>query len=272
MIRIIKSTDVPAILVNDGIPATVENSQLYIANSVAYHNGTTKFVISRSIYANELVKQQLMFDQHDKCCFCEADFTANGYGDVEHFRPKLGFTKTRAGKLIRPGYYWLAYDWDNLFFSCEICNRRHKKNYFPLEDETRRATNHIFDYIEEAPLLLNPSVDNPEDHITFNRHVPVPVAGSIRGKVSITSFGIDRPKLNNLREAHLQNVRINIAFAGVDLETITDAQRQQMSQQMHQPWAVLRDLILKAKEFVAVAADDTQSFAAMVRANFSDLV
>lgn len=272
MIRIQKSTAVPKVLVDKGVPATTENCQLYLANVADYDAGKSKFKIEPTVYGDSSVKQQLMLEQKNKCCFCEADFTANGYGDVEHFRPKAGFTKTRAGKLIRPGYYWLGYNWDNLFFSCQICNQRFKKNYFPLEDETKRALNHTFDYLEESPLLVNPSVDNPEDHITFNRHIPVPMAKSKRGELSITSYGIDRPALNNVREAYLQNFRNNIAFAGVDLETITDLEREQFSHIMHRPWEEVLDLILKAKAFVAVATDDTQPFAAMVRANFPDLI
>lgn len=276
MIRIAKTHNVPTALANQGLEKTDENCQLYVVNSADYDSGKRKFDILSSIYGAEAVKQQLIQEQHGKCCFCEADFTANGYGDVEHFRPKAGFTKTRSGKLMKPGYYWLAYDWDNLLFSCQICNQRFKKNYFPLEDETKRSKNHTFDYLEESTLLIRPSLDNPEDHITFNRHVPVAKTTegkpSVKGKTSITAFGIDRPELNRLKEAYLQNVQNNIALAGVDLEAITDEGRQQLSQLMHLPWDLLQSLILKAKKFTAVAAHDDQPFAAMVRANFPDLV
>ena len=272
MIRIHKSIAVPKILVDKGLPATAENCRLYLVNPAGYDAGKPKFEVLPSIYGDESLKSQLIAEQHGKCCFCEADFTANGYGDVEHFRPKAGFTLTRSGKLNRPGYYWLAYDWNNLFFSCQICNQRYKKNYFPLMDEAKRAKNHTFDYREESPLLLHPSIDNPEDHITFNRHVPVPKAKSKRGELSIVGFGIDRPALNRIREAYLQNVRNNIAFAKIDLDNLTDDERQQYSHIMKQPWPVLQGLILKAKEFIAVVANDTQPFSAMVRANFPDLI
>lgn len=270
MIRVAKSANVPTELINKGVPETAANCRLYEASPEDYNKGTAKFNIKPKIYGAEIVKQKLVEDQHGKCCFCEADFRANGYGDVEHFRPKAGFTITRTGKLIRPGYYWLAYDWNNLFFSCQICNQRYKKNYFTLKDETSRAVNHTVDYQQESPFLIHPAQDEPTDHITFNRHVPV--AKNKRGKLSITAFGIDRSELNQIREAYLQNVKNNIALAGVDLETITDAECQQMSQLMHQPWEILQDLILKAKLFVAIAAQDNQPFSAMVRANFPELI
>ena len=159
----------------------------------------------------------------------------------------------------------MAYEWNNLFFSCQICNQRFKKNYFPIEDETKRAKNHTFDYLKEDHLLIHPSVDNPDDHIIFNRHVPV--AKTEKGKTSISSFGIDRPELNRIREAHLQNVRINQAFAKIDLENITDSDRQHYSRIMQQPWPILEQLIRTAKAFMTTAADDTKPFAAMVRAH-----
>lgn len=271
MIRIHKSVAVPTILIEKGMPATTENCRLYLTNQAGYDTGNPKFDILPSIYGDKSVKDQLIIDQHGKCCFCEADFRANGYGDVEHFRPKAGFKKSGIRTLVRPGYYWLAYDWGNLFFSCQICNQGFKKNHFPIEEETNRAKNHTFDYLKERPLLIHPSLDNPEDYITFNRHVPTPITKSKRGDLSITSYGIDRPSLNRIREAYLQNVENNRALSSVDLATITDDECQQYSQIMHQPWPVLRELILKAKEFVAVAANDSQPFAAMVRANFPEL-
>lgn len=272
MIRIHKSAAIPQILVDKGISATTENGRLYLTRPADYDVGKSKFNILSSIYGHETVKSQLKTEQHDKCCFCEASFTANGYGDVEHFRPKAGFTLTRTGKLNRPGYYWLAYNWDNLFFSCQICNQRFKKNYFPLKDEAKRAKNHTFDYREESPLLVHPSVDNPEDHITFNRHVPVPVAGSKRGELSIAGFGIDRPALNLVREAYLQNVRNNKFLAGFNPPAMTLGERNWLAQQTGQTWSVIENLINTAKEFMAVADNDSHPFAAMVRANFPDLI
>jgi uncharacterized protein (TIGR02646 family) len=270
MIQVAKSDIIPAVLIDKGVPEKTENCRLYDASPNDYSSGASTFTILSSIYGHQSVKQKLIDDQHGKCCFCEADFTANGYGDVEHFRPKAGFTKTRTGKLIRPGYYWLAYEWTNLFFSCQICNQRFKKNYFPLEDETNRAQNHTFDYKIESSTLLHPSVDNPENHITFNRHVPV--GQSNRGKLSIAGFGIDRNELNRIREAYLQNVRNNIFLAGFDPVVMTANERLILSQQSGQPWEVIESLIQIAKLFTAKAAKDTQPFAAMVRANFPDLI
>lgn len=269
MIRIIKSEEVPPILTESGENATEELCRSYEANPTEYNSGTSKFTIKRSIYGHASVKKQLQFEQHDKCCFCEADFTANGYGDVEHFRPKAGFKSTWKGKLNRPGYYWLAYDWQNLFFSCEICNRRHKKNFFPLENEANRAHNHRFDLNLEESQLIHPSVDNPNDHLEFRRHVVV--NKTVKGQKSIQAYGLARPKINYVRENYLQCVRNNIALASVDLDTIGEEEKRTISRVFKLPWSELEDLILIAKEFLAVAASDRKPFSLMVRQNFPQL-
>jgi len=270
MIRVIKSNHVPVQLTDKGIPATKEDCRLYDANPGGYQSGTSKFNFDEAIYGHKSVKEQLIAEQYGKCCFCEADFTANGYGDVEHFRPKGGYTVNRTSKLIRPGYYWLAYDWTNLFLSCEICNQRHKKNFFPLADESSRAKSHADDYRTESNLLLHPSFENPEDHISFNRHVPA--AKNKRGKLSITAFGIDRPKLNSNREKHLQNVRNNLFLAGFEPAQLSESERLLLVKQSGQDWSVIEELIQIAKLFIAKATSHNQPFAAMVRANFPDLI
>ena len=270
MIQIVKSASVPQILVDKGAPATTENCRLYTAKPTDYDSGKLKLKIDSTIYRDSIVKKQLMLDQHNKCCFCEADFTANGYGDVEHFRPKAGFKITPTDKLTRPGYYWLAYDWNNLFFSCEICNQKFKGNYFPLEDETKRTKNHTFDYREESPLLLHPSLDNPEDHITFNRHITV--AKSKKGETSIKGYGLDNVKLNRDREKHYQYILLSMGYANINLAKTTPQQQRELSRQFKLPWPLLREIIVIAQITINKAADDTQPFAAMVRANFPDLV
>ena len=90
-----------------------------------------------------------------------------GYGDVEHFRPKGGYKQRRRGPARRPGYYWLAYDWDNLFYSCQLCNQRFKRNLFPLRDGRRRARSHTHRLDKEEPLLVDPAEQDPSKYIGF---------------------------------------------------------------------------------------------------------
>jgi uncharacterized protein (TIGR02646 family) len=107
------------------------------------------FEFDRALYGDPEVREALRRAQHGKCAFCEAKITHVMYGDVEHYRPKGGFM--RGGSLQRPGYYWLAYAWDNLVLACQLCNQRHKRNAFPLAGGSRRARSHRGDVAKEAP-------------------------------------------------------------------------------------------------------------------------
>ena len=70
---------------------------------------------------------------HGKCVYCETNVAASHPGDIEHWRPKNRVThesgrtieiETEDGSTVQhPGYYWLAYEWRNLLFACEDCNR-----------------------------------------------------------------------------------------------------------------------------------------------------
>lgn len=99
------------------------------------------------------LKPQLRELFHDKCAFCESPVNAVSHGDIENFRPKSI-------------YWWLTYEWNNLYFACQICNST-KRDIFPLADETSRATNYLDDLYREKSLLLDPCIDNPAQHFRY---------------------------------------------------------------------------------------------------------
>ena len=72
-----------------------------------------------STYKTASVKRALEKLFRGKCAYCEWKPGAGSSWDVEHFRPK-GRVAERAE---HPGYYWLAYTWTNLYFSCQMCNQ-----------------------------------------------------------------------------------------------------------------------------------------------------
>lgn len=104
--------------------------------------------------------------QHNKCCYCEKSIKDDI--TVEHFRPKKGYRQNSGTSLMTPGYYWLAYDWDNLLYACNHCNR-FKENQFPLGDDRKRVKNHRNDpkCAREVPMLINPSKENPKKYFRF---------------------------------------------------------------------------------------------------------
>jgi uncharacterized protein (TIGR02646 family) len=142
-------------------------------------------------------------DQHYAYAYCE--FPLGPYGDVEHFRPKASYRQSLGDKHHIPGYYWLAYDWQNLLFACNVCNRTLKSDLFPLADSSQRNIAGR-DISQEQPLLLNPAVDDPAEHITYREAVAIPVVHNgipdSRGRATIELFQFnERPLLLQARRS-----------------------------------------------------------------------
>ena len=162
--------------------------------------------IDSTIYAHPSVKNALRTAQHDKCAYCET-LNPTSHEVVEHFRPKNGWRQKRGDSLIKPEYFWLAYEWTNLLFACDQCNDRgHKENLFPLANPTHRATARKPKIEKEKPLLLNPyENDDPQNHIEWNRDIPRPRNGSSKGRETITAFKLDEAsRLLRIRKDHLE--------------------------------------------------------------------
>lgn len=245
MVQIDKSAvSVPAILTSEGRGGVTTNALIIEAEG-----GAQTFDFDSSIYGHKSVKVLLRQLQHGKCCFCEDHIAHVEHGDVEHFRPKGGFQIDEQQSLQTPGYYWLAYDFNNLFYCCQICNQVYKKNYFPLADESKRVRSHSQDFRLEDSLLIHPEFDNPDEHLTFADEVIKPLNGSQKGIATIKRVGLDRPELEDDRFVYLKTLRILAAVARGDGPQATVA--QQHFKDISKPTAV---------------------YSLMVRANFPDLV
>ena len=158
---------------------------------------------------------------YDKCAYCESKITVSEW-NVEHFRPK-GRVAERPG---HPGYYWLTYDWDNLFPACALCNQRRKdkprwgdlsygktggkSDQFPLEDEETRAMSHNDDIYNEVALLIDPCYDDPEWYIEYG------VLGNI-SSIENNPFGIAAINVCNLQRRRLRDLRREKINATADI-------------------------------------------------------
>jgi len=210
--------DFPIILnINGENKITLEadkNNKLYDSNPFDYDNRIKKWEIDTSIYGHPLIKDKLKLSQHGKCAFCEGNITNLAYGDVEHFRPKKYWKQNEKLGEEGPGYYWLAYDYNNLLLACQICNQKHKKNHFPIRRPEFRAKNHHFamNLSKEKPFYINPVTENPRLLIKFNKAEAVPNGKdkNKRGKKTIESFGLNRKGdkgISDLYEMRLQHYK-----------------------------------------------------------------
>jgi len=170
-----------------------------------------KITFERNIYSDDTVKSALLNTQGEKCCFCESAITHIASGDIEHFRPKAAWRNASNSKLNKPGYYWLAYTWENLMLSCESCNRRHKKNTFPLESEATRCTYPNEDTSQEQPVFIDPYREDPENHISFRAEYPT--HKTRRGSHTIKGLRLDRKELETRRRTLLRNLKASFIIA-----------------------------------------------------------
>ena len=206
MIRINKPEQTPDKLLADGQKKRKAHCLSYTRNAKNYQSNTKKFGFDRSIYAHPSVKKDLIESQYGKCCFCEQIIYEDG--DVEHFRPKQAYRQEKGQPLQRPGYYWLAYEWDNLYLACTACNQRHKENLFPLINPEDRATSHHDNIKIEKPIFINPGKENPEKFIKFNGEIAAGIDKEERGKNTIIALGLNRRSLKEKRLDELQEIKI----------------------------------------------------------------
>ncbi len=161
-----------------------------------------------SYWSKPDVRDALHRMHRGKCCYCERQRDIKRESDVEHFRPKAGVQE----RSDHPGYWWLAYRWSNYLFACKCCNQEHKKNRFPVHDEAARAMRPTDRIAEECPLLVNPSSENPEQHISYEwaaayglfvKAVGTATDARRRGEKTIEILGLNRQELMSERAAVL---------------------------------------------------------------------
>ena len=208
----VKKPKVPGMTETDAVKKRVEELILQDAS-------LEKFKFPYERYSEREVVESLREMFHGKCAYCESRYAGTQPMDVEHWRPK-GEIRDQDQEPIKPGYYWLAADWENLLPSCIDCNRGRtqfdqldlkqivlgKKNQFPLQDPNKRILSH--EEFErkgsdaESPLLINPCHDDPEDFFTYDEQgLILPVSGdknSIefqRAMASIRVYALNRADL-----------------------------------------------------------------------------
>jgi uncharacterized protein (TIGR02646 family) len=129
------------------------------AGSKQYQQQTFKYKVIRETHP--FLKQLFA----NKCAYCESSLVGQA-GDIENYRPK-GAIEERDGKVLREGYWWLAHEWDNLHLACATCNRLHKRNKFPIAGARAEPMTKGVELEKEAPLLLDPCVDDPARFLSF---------------------------------------------------------------------------------------------------------
>ena len=171
--------------------------------------------VSDDIQGYRIVYRDLWRAQHFKCCYCEYKVKAK-FNDVEHYRPKARADRA-PGSGATHGYWWLAFDWDNLLFACPNCNRTAKNDLFPIHAGSVPLQPEQLTPGRERPLLLDPAGEiNPAEHIQFV-HTSLqlntgvhhwwarPRHGSLYGSWTIHVCGLNHEDLLELRDDHVES-------------------------------------------------------------------
>lgn len=235
-------------------------------------------------YAAPEVRDKLKLMFFGKCAYCESQAAGSSQTDVEHYRPKGSVTD----KPGHPGYWWLAMVWSNLVLSCMHCNQSRKQLLFSIDmtdAEIRQAIkdkrvstvgklnsfptedgNWVTDWsqttVNERPLLLDPTITDPEPLLTWasrgNFAMVGPKNGNKRAKITILTLGLNRRHLCEERMTKLSELSLNLehiraAIADMQAATTEDGARIAMR-------AALRDL-----EKLKGLCDASQSHSALAR-------
>lgn len=205
------------------------------------------------------VKEILWKAQHFKCCYCETQEQAVR-NDVEHYRPKTR-AKRHPGSADEHGYWWLAWSWENLLFSCRNCNQSPAKlDKFPLAEGSVALIAEQSPPGQEQPLLIDPATENGSEFIQFVpnragkaetcRWRPIGRNGSVRGQKTIEVCRLDRPDLLDLYADHVQNNIFPL------VHEIQDAMTQNDAAAVQSAWTrALKVLLAPRQRFVGLSRD-----------------
>jgi uncharacterized protein (TIGR02646 family) len=131
-----------------------------------------------------------------KCAYCESHVGRRG--TISHFRPVSAAASSHSDKSSPDHYAWLAYEWRNLLFTCEECDRM-KHNLFPVDGPRALPLTTWSEAVQaEESLLLDPCVDEPRRHLGFTADGSVyPL--TTRGLVTIKVLDLNRSTLQRER-------------------------------------------------------------------------
>lgn len=146
--------------------------------------------------AYHFTKPALLKMQRHKCCYCDRRHVPD-HNSVEHFRP---FAR----------YWWLAWTWENLLFACAACNGKGgKSDQFPLATGSTPLSYPEQPPGGETPLLIDPTVDDPRQHIRFEQLLTgrwAPVGKTERGYETIRVLGLARDSYLDELAHHVEKV------------------------------------------------------------------
>lgn len=141
-----------------------------------------------------------------KCAYCESVIPLEtSRSEYDHFRPKGG-ARGLDKEFSTDHYWWLTYDWNNIYLSCTLCNQ-YKSTWFPVEGKRIPLNTPYKEVIShEKALLIDPCIDKPEEHLIYNEEGEVDFL-TPKGKTTIEIIKLNRIELVRARKIIIQELK-----------------------------------------------------------------
>lgn len=137
-----------------------------------------------------------------KCAYCESIIESKDKAICNNFRP-IGGARGLNNEFSNDHYWWLTYEWNNLYYCCSTCNN-YKSTWFPVEGKRVGAeTSYRNTIIAENNLLLDPCNDRPEQHLIFSKNGEVDFI-TAKGETTIEILKLNRVDLVEARKLSTQ--------------------------------------------------------------------
>src|ERR1700752_593660 len=210
---------------------------------------------SFKFFRHQEVRDALARMFHSKCAFCESNYGASQPLGVENFRPKNGAVGLD-GKLSRDHYWWLAYEWFNLYLACPECSKS-KGSRFPVEGRRASIQAPEAKVRKEKALLLDPCFNHPEDHLIFELQGLV-ASSTPLGRTTIEVFNLNRRELTYKRQIHAALLRAQwIALTPL---IVTEKAFKKNASSLKTALKGIQDLLQPEREFLALSRQCLQQW------------
>ena len=214
-----------------------------------------KIIDDNSAIWREL-KEWLLALSHGKCWFSEAKDCFSHF-EVDHYRPKKS-AKELDGRAVE-GYWWLAFDWQNLRV-CGNAGNRKKGTYFPLRTGCPRC-GPFGELRYEDPQLLDPASPSDPELLSFNiegHALPAPEVSAAwekaRAEYSVERYNLDFPPLMDKRKTVWAECWDRIRHYRGELECYNaDPSNQIAREGLKQAAKRIREMMHEERELSSVA-------------------
>ncbi len=219
---------------------------------------------SDEITGYQVAGDDLWKAQHHKCCYCEQRIKKSR-NDVEHYRPKARADRA-PGSTETHGYWWLAFTWENLLFSCPACNESAKRCLFPLMRGDTALAAEEAPPGNERPLLIDPAGPiHPVKHIRFEHRLaavadPARLHGKMqwfarpRGRTAWGAWTIRVCRLNEPELLELRNDHVD-EWVRPRADDLNAAIVRGDATQVRREWYRARGMLTPRSEFAALSYD-----------------